>query len=109
MDTRRFRQHSPAEVFAAFRWLGWVMLMMFVLVQAARAAAGGSNAQADATGPMTRELSQASAQLDSGTHQVTMEAPRPPTYGMPRPISALTASSSTKETFTNRSSLQSPN
>lgn len=31
MDRRRFRHHS--ESVAAFRWLGWVMLMMFVLVQ----------------------------------------------------------------------------
>jgi hypothetical protein len=38
MDTRRFRHPSPSDAFAAFRWLGWVMLMMFVLVQTAQAA-----------------------------------------------------------------------
>jgi hypothetical protein len=42
MDTRRFRHHSPSETLAAFRWLGWVMLMMFVLVQTAHAAVGYS-------------------------------------------------------------------
>ena len=35
MDTRRLRDHSRSV--AAFRWLGWVMLMMFVLVQAVQA------------------------------------------------------------------------
>jgi hypothetical protein len=35
MDTRRFRKHSQSEALAQFRWLGWVMLMMFVLVQTA--------------------------------------------------------------------------
>ncbi len=35
MDTRRFRDHSPSQAFAAVRWLGWVVLMMFVLVQTA--------------------------------------------------------------------------
>jgi len=46
MDTRRSRHPSPSDTLAAFRWLGWVMLMMFVLVQAARAE----------TGPLPREL-----------------------------------------------------
>ncbi len=35
MDTRRFRHSSRSDAFAAFRWLGWVMLMMFVLAQTA--------------------------------------------------------------------------
>jgi hypothetical protein len=33
MDTRRFLKHSQSQALAQFRWLGWVMLMMFVLVQ----------------------------------------------------------------------------
>ena len=37
MDTRRHRAQSLAQ----FRWLGWVMLMMFVLVQAAQGSGGG--------------------------------------------------------------------
>jgi hypothetical protein len=35
MDTRRFRKHRSSEALAQVRWLGWVMIMMFVLVQAA--------------------------------------------------------------------------
>jgi hypothetical protein len=57
MDTRRFRQPSPSDAFAAFRWLGWVMLMMFVLVQTAQAAGAGGKAPNEVTGPQTRELS----------------------------------------------------
>ena len=43
MDTRRFQKHSRSRALAQFRWLGWVMLMMFVLVQTAMGAdaAGG--------------------------------------------------------------------
>lgn len=67
MDTRRSRHPAPSDAFAAFRWLGWVMLMMFVLVQTAQAA----------TGQQTRELSQASAQFDARTHEVTLEASAP--------------------------------
>jgi hypothetical protein len=37
MDTRRFRKHRSSEALAQVRWLGWVMIMMFVLVQAATA------------------------------------------------------------------------
>jgi hypothetical protein len=33
MDTRRFRAHRHAEKVAQARWLGWALLMMFVLVQ----------------------------------------------------------------------------
>jgi hypothetical protein len=79
MDTRHFRHPSRSDAVAAFRWLGWVMLMMFVLVQAAHAGAGGTQAQVDATAPQTRGLSQASTQFDPGTHQVTLEAWAPAT------------------------------
>src|SRR5512140_3812106 len=40
MDTRRFRNREQSV--AAFRWLGWVMLMMFVLVQTVQATPAGS-------------------------------------------------------------------
>jgi hypothetical protein len=39
MDTRRFRERLLSQRVAQFRWLGWVMLMMFTLVQVAQAAA----------------------------------------------------------------------
>jgi hypothetical protein len=48
MDTRRSRHPSRSDAIATFRWLGWVMLMMFVLVQtahAARAQVGAAEAQ----------------------------------------------------------------
>lgn len=79
MDTRRFRRPAPADALAAFRWLGWVMLMMFVLVQSAQAGAAGTHAQARASKPHARGLSQASAQFDPGTHLVTVEAAAPAT------------------------------
>jgi hypothetical protein len=77
MNARRFRQPAPSEAFVAFRWLGWVMLMMFVLVQIARGTAEAPKAQADTSGPWPAELSQASAQFDPATHQVTVEAAAP--------------------------------
>ena len=35
MDSRRFRRNRSAEILDRVRWLGWVMLMMFVLTQIA--------------------------------------------------------------------------
>jgi hypothetical protein len=35
MDTRRFRKNRSSEMVDRARWLGWVMLMMFVLTQVA--------------------------------------------------------------------------
>jgi hypothetical protein len=35
MDTRRFRRNRASEMVDRARWLGWVMLMMFVLTQVA--------------------------------------------------------------------------
>jgi hypothetical protein len=40
MRTRRPFNRAPSMSVAEFRWLGWVMLMMFVLVQSV--AASGS-------------------------------------------------------------------
>jgi len=37
MDTHRSRHPSRYDAIATVRWLGWVMLMMFVLVQTAKA------------------------------------------------------------------------
>ncbi len=73
MDTRRSRHSSRDEAIATFRWFGWVLLMMFVLIQTAQAAAGATPTPVDATGP----LSQANAQFDPTTHQVTVVAPAP--------------------------------
>jgi len=35
MDSRRFRKTRQTESVDRARWLGWVMLMMFVLTQVA--------------------------------------------------------------------------
>lgn len=77
MDTRRFRQHARSV--AAFRWLGWVMLMMFVLVQAVHATAADARKAADAAGaPARSEPAQASVEFAPDTHQVTVETSVPP-------------------------------
>jgi hypothetical protein len=78
MNTRRFRKHTPSETLARVRWFGWVMLMMFVLVQMAMGAdpAGGRSERApveEGGGPFF----QASADFNSETHQVTVKAPAP--------------------------------
>ena len=39
MDTRRLRKNRREQAVDQFRWWGWVLLMMFVLVQSATAAA----------------------------------------------------------------------
>ena len=79
MDTRRFRRPTPPDALAAARWLGWVTLMMFVLVQTVQSATAGTRPQLEATGPQPRALSQATAQFDPQTHLVTVEAPAPTT------------------------------
>lgn len=33
MNTRRFRDQRRSQMLAEARWCGWVLLMMFVLVQ----------------------------------------------------------------------------
>jgi hypothetical protein len=38
MDSRRFRKTRQTEIVDRARWLGWVMLMMFVLTQVASGA-----------------------------------------------------------------------
>lgn len=77
MDTRRSRQQSQAV--AVFRWLGWAILMMFVLVQAVQATSGDSRQLVAASPPMSHGAPvQASARFDPDTHQVTVEAEAPP-------------------------------
>ena len=77
MNTRRFRKQSPSERLARVRWLGWVMLMMFVVVQTAMGAdtAGGRSERVplEEDGPFF----QARADFNSETHQVTVKAPVP--------------------------------
>ena len=41
MDTRRNVNESRLRALAQFRWLGWVLLMMWVLVQVAMGASPG--------------------------------------------------------------------
>jgi hypothetical protein len=43
MDTRRSRDNSRSQALAQVRWLGWVMLMMFVLVQTATGTDGAGD------------------------------------------------------------------
>ena len=42
MDSRRFRKNRSTEMVDRARWLGWVMLMMFVLIQVASSASPGA-------------------------------------------------------------------
>jgi hypothetical protein len=76
MDTRRFRNHPSSEALAQVRWLGWVMIMMFVLVQTAT----GGTALVERSEQSTSQISpyvQARADFDPQTHQVTVEANPP--------------------------------
>lgn len=76
MNTRRFRNHPSSEALAQVRWLGWVMIMMFVLVQTAT----GGTASGERSEKSNAEISpyvQARADFDPQTHQVTVEANPP--------------------------------
>jgi hypothetical protein len=66
MDTRRFRKDSHSHRLAQARWLGWVMLMMFVLVQTATGAAGTADRSKDFT-TQSDPSPQASADFDPKT------------------------------------------
>lgn len=76
MDTRRFRSDSRAHRLAQARWLGWVMLMMFVLVQSAAGATGTGDRSQDFTA-QSQPFLQASADFDAKTHEVTVTADPP--------------------------------
>src|SRR6201992_3547005 len=71
MNPRRSRDR--AQRLAQVRWLGWVMLMMFVLVQSAMGA-GVSGTRAERPGELRNRLLQASADFDASTQQVTVKA-----------------------------------
>jgi hypothetical protein len=76
MDTRRFRNHPSSEALAQVRWLGWVMIMMFVLVQTAT----GGTASGERSEQSASQISpyvQARADFDPQTHQATVEANLP--------------------------------
>ena len=45
MDSRRLRKTRQTEIVERARWLGWVMLMMFVLTQIASGAGPSVSAQ----------------------------------------------------------------
>ena len=66
MDTRRYLNESRSRTLAQFRWLGWVMLMMFVLVQTAM--------RANAISQDSGTFDQASAIFNPETHQVIVTA-----------------------------------
>ncbi len=75
MDTRRFR-NSPSQTLAQMRFLGWAMLMMFVLVQtAAGMAAPSGHAEDSAQG--NSAFFQARAEFDPDTHLVAVKARAP--------------------------------
>ncbi len=76
MDTRRYRDDSRAHRLAQARWLGWVMLMMFVLVQTATGAAGTGDRSKDFTAH-SQPAPQARADFDAQTHEVTVTANPP--------------------------------
>lgn len=73
MNTRRYLNESRSRTLAQFRWLGWVMLMMFVLVQIARGASpiGG---RSDTISQDNGTFDQASANFNPETHQVIVTA-----------------------------------
>lgn len=75
MDTRHYRKRSQSDALARARWLAWVMVMMFVLVQTAVGATPA--AERTQSYPVGRALPQAAADFDPNTHRVTVKAPAP--------------------------------
>lgn len=73
METRRFRNHVLSQRLARFRWLGWVLLMMFTLVQLAQAApiTASSRSGSEQDGSA---VPQTSAEFNPKTHEVTVKA-----------------------------------
>ena len=76
MDTRRFRNHPSSEALAQVRWLGWVMIVMFVLVQTATGGTA-SGERSEQSKPQISPYVQARADFDPQTHQVTVEVNPP--------------------------------
>jgi hypothetical protein len=77
MDARRFRDHSRSETLARCRYLGWVLLMMFVLVQTA-AGMVSTAGRFDGDEAVGSPLLRATADFNPETHQVTVKAYAPP-------------------------------
>jgi hypothetical protein len=70
MDTRRFRNFKSMSL-EQLRWLGWVAITMFVLVQSIRpaiAAGSDSSASSERSSPL------ANADFNRDTHQVSLKA-----------------------------------
>ena len=76
MNTRRYVNESRSRTLAQFRWLGWVMLMMFVLVQVAMGTSpvGG---RSDTISQDSGTFDQATASFNPETHQVIVTANEP--------------------------------
>lgn len=76
MDTRRFRNHPSSDTLARVRWLGWVMIMMFVLVQTATGSTA-SGERSEQSRSLINPYVEGRADFDPQTHQVTVEAHPP--------------------------------
>jgi hypothetical protein len=75
MDTRRFRKQLQSQTIARVRWFGWVMLMMFVLVQMATGAENRSSVSKSSR-PEAASF-QGRAEFRPTAHQVTVKARAP--------------------------------
>ncbi len=73
MNARQFRTPEHLRTFAQFRWLGWVMLMMFVLIQTAT----GTPTRSEGRGQQNSRLLEADADFNPQTHEVTVTANPP--------------------------------
>jgi hypothetical protein len=73
MDTRRYLNELRSRTLAQFRWLGWVMLMMFVLVQVAMGASP-LGSRTDTFSQESGTSDQASANFNPETGQVIVTA-----------------------------------
>jgi hypothetical protein len=73
MNARQFRAPEHLRTFAQFRWLGWVMLMMFVLIQTAT----GTPTRSEGPGQQNSRLLEADADFNPQTHEVTVKAKAP--------------------------------
>jgi hypothetical protein len=73
MNTRRFRRSAQLQTFAQFRWLGWVMLMMFVLIQTA----AGTTTPSEGPGRQPSRPLEADADFNPKTYEVTVKANAP--------------------------------
>jgi hypothetical protein len=77
MNARRSKNHSRSQAIARVRWFGWVMLMMFVLVQMATGAEIEGGPPKSPRPEAAEHFVQASAEFDPVTHRVTVKAHAP--------------------------------